>query len=178
MLNVKSKVLPQSFFNRSTLDVTRELMGKRICRKMEDGSVVRLRVNEAEAYDGPGDKACHAHKGKTPRNAVMFGPGGHWYVYLCYGMHWMLNVVTGPKDYPAAVLLRGAVEVAGPGRLTRALAVDRQFDGAKASRVVGLWFEDDGVTVDEKDIERTPRIGIGYAGTKWVDAPYRYVWRR
>ena len=174
---MRPKVLPKSFFNRSTLDVACELMGKQLCRKMEDGSIIRLRVNEAEAYDGPEDKACHAHKGKTPRNAVMFGPGGIWYVYICYGMHWMLNVVTGPLDYPAAVLLRGAGDVIGPGRLTKALTVDRQFDGAKVARASKLWFEDDGIELSDSAIERTPRIGIGYAGGKWVSAPYRFVVR-
>jgi len=174
---MSSRVLPSSFFTRPTLRVTRELMGKQLCRKMDNGKILRFRVNEAEAYDGPQDKACHAHKGKTPRNAVMFGLGGVWYVYLCYGMHWMLNVVTGPQDYPAAVLLRGAGEIAGPGRLTKALAVDQQFDGKKATRVTGLWFEDDGIEYSNSEIEKTPRIGIGYAGNKWIDAPYRFVRR-
>ncbi|MBG30124.1 MAG: 3-methyladenine DNA glycosylase [Opitutae bacterium] len=169
--------LKQDYFNRPTLEVTRDLLGKCLCRKL-DGETKRLRISEVEAYDGPKDKACHAHRGKTARNEVMFGPAGRWYVYLCYGMHWMLNVVTGPVDFPAAVLLRGCVEVIGPGRLTKALSVDRVQDREIISPDCGLWIEDDGCEAPVTEVRRTPRIGIGYAGKEWVDKPYRFVWEK
>lgn len=172
----KGRVLPLSFFQADTLDVTEALLGKSLCRRLPDGKVLRLRVCEAEAYDGPEDKACHAARGMTPRNAVMFGSAGRWYVYLCYGVHWMLNIVTGEHGYPAAVLLRGAGEVIGPGRLTRALVVDKALDGQAARRTSGMWFEDDGFRVPSSQIIRTPRIGIAYAG-EWVEVPYRFVWK-
>ncbi len=172
----RGKPLRQDFFDRPTLEVSGDLIGKCLCRQV-DGEVKSLRIAEVEAYDGPLDKACHAHRGKTPRNDVMFGPAGRWYVYLCYGMHWMLNAVTGPVDFPAAVLLRGCVEVNGPGRLTKALSVDGGQDRAIISRMSGLWIEDDGIEVLETEVERTPRIGIGYAGREWVDKPYRFVWK-
>jgi len=106
------KILTSSFFDRPTPEVAREMLGKWLCRRMSDGEILRMRISETEAYDGHEDKACHAHNGKTPRNEVMFGKAGFWYVYLCYGMHWMLNVVTGPIDFPAAVLVRGCVGIA------------------------------------------------------------------
>jgi len=169
------KSIASDFFDRPTLDVTRDLLGKLLCRQV-DGSTLRFRIAEVEAYDGPEDKACHAHRGMTPRNEVMFGPAGRWYVYLCYGMHWMLNAVTGPVDFPAAVLLRGCLEVTGPGRLTKALGINRKQDRAAIERSAGLWVEDDGLEVPEAEVKRTPRIGIGYAGSEWVDKPYRFMW--
>lgn len=169
------KPLPEEFFDRATLAVAPDLLGKLLCRKLE-GETQRLRIAEVEAYDGHDDKACHAHRGKTPRNEVMFGPAGRWYVYLCYGMHWMLNVVTGPVDFPAAVLLRGSLEVTGPGRLTKALSIDRELDRSTIARSSGLWIECDNCEVPEGEVRRTPRIGIGYAGREWIDKPYRWVW--
>lgn len=171
------KPITSAFFDRPTLLVARELLGKLLCRRME-GKTLRFRITEAEAYDGPEDKACHAHRGKTARNEVMFGPAGCWYVYLCYGMHWMLNAVTGSEDYPAAVLLRGCVEAEGPGRLTKALAVDRHLDRLPITRSTGLWVESDGFDAPEAQVNRTPRIGIGYAGTEWIEKPYRFVWKK
>jgi DNA-3-methyladenine glycosylase len=109
----------------------------------------------------------------TKRNAVMFGPAGHWYVYLCYGMHWMLNIVTGAEGQPAAVLIRGAGEFVGPGRVTRGLGIDKAFDGLSATRVTGLWFEV-GEPISRKQIMRTPRIGVGYAG-EWAKKPLRFI---
>ncbi len=87
----KGPVLKPEFFNRPTLEVTRDLLGKNLCRRRSNGKIIRLHLTELEAYDGPQDKACHAHRGRTPRNAVMFGPPGYWYVYLCYGVHWLLT---------------------------------------------------------------------------------------
>ena len=131
-------------------------------------------VFETEAYLGAHDLACHGSCGKTQRNATMFGPAGHWYVYLCYGMHWMLNIVTGGEGVPAAVLIRGVGEHVGPGRLTKALGIDRSFDGRPANRRAGLWLEAGGVAVPRRLIERTPRIGVGYAG-EWAEKPLRFV---
>jgi DNA-3-methyladenine glycosylase len=104
----------------------------------------------------------------------MFGPAGRWYVYLCYGMHWMLNVVTGSAGVPAAVLIRGAGVHVGPGRVTKGLGIDRSFDGQPAGRRAGLWFEPGGSAVPRRLIERTPRIGVDYAG-EWAEKPLRFV---
>jgi len=152
----------------------RALLGKTLCRRRPDGSISRNMIRETEAYDGMGDKACHAHRGVTSRTSVMFGPPGHWYVYLCYGVHWMLNLVAREAGYPAAILIRGAGEVSGPGRLTKALAIDGSLNRAKQRRESGLWIEE-GREITEEQVLRTPRIGIGYAGPEWSLKPYRFV---
>jgi len=167
------KMLKDDFFDRSTLLVARELLGKYLCRK-RSGRVEASMITEVEAYDGPHDRASHASRGKTARNAPMFDEAGVWYVYLVYGMHWMLNIVTGGKDYPAAVLIRGVEGIAGPARLTKAFRVDKRFDGVRAGRKCGLWIEDRGVRVPRSRIRRTPRIGVDYAG-EWAGKPYRFM---
>jgi DNA-3-methyladenine glycosylase len=167
------RVLPSSFFHRPTLTVARELLGKFLVRRIGRKTVAAM-ITEVEAYDGPSDKACHAHRGRTKRNAVMFGPGGHWYVYFVYGMHWMLNVVTGPKDYPAAVLIRGVGEWRGPAKLTKALRINRMLNGKPAARESGLWVEEMGVSAPAEAIRRMPRIGVAYA-KEWAKKPYRFV---
>jgi len=167
------KVLPQSFFRRPVLKVAPELLGKYLVRKMPNGRVARLQITEVEAYDGPLDLANHASKGKTARTKIMFEPGGVWYVYLVYGMHEMLNIVTGDVEYPAAVLIRGAENISGPGRLTKKLQINRKLNGRPASKETGLWIEDDGRKVSSSKIIRTPRIGVAYA-KEWAQKPYRF----
>ena len=117
-------------------------------------------IIEVEAYDGERDLACHARVGPTGRTAVMYGPGGFWYVYLCYGVHEMLNLVVGPPGWPAAVLIRGIEGCSGPGRLTRLLGIDRRLNREPASRTSGLWIEDRGVRVPSRLIEAGPRRGV------------------
>ena len=163
-----------AFFDRPADRVARDLLGACLVVRATDGRLSRHVVCETEAYLGAHDLACHGSRGRTQRNATMFGPAGRWYVYLCYGMHWMLNVVTGDEGVPAAVLIRGAGGHAGPGRLTKALGVDRTFDGRPAARRSGLWLEAGGVAVPRRLIERTPRIGVGYAG-EWAEKPLRFV---
>lgn len=172
----KGPVLNERFFNRPTLEVARDLMGKHLCRR-QGKKTLRLCLTEVEAYDGPEDKACHAHRGRTPRNAIMFGPPGFWYVYLCYGVHWLLNIVVGPENYPAAVLIRGAGDISGPGRLTNALDVGKSFNHRKANPQSDLWIEENGLTVPDCEIARTPRIGIDGVGPPWAGKPYRMVWK-
>jgi DNA-3-methyladenine glycosylase len=168
------RVLTSDFFDRSADRVAREMLGALLVVRAADGGLTRHVIFEAEAYLGAHDLACHGSRGLTKRNATMFGPAGHWYVYLCYGMHWMLNIVTGREGVPAAVLIRGAGEHVGPGRLTKALVIDRSFDGQPASRRTGLWLESRGIAVPRRRIERTPRIGVGYAG-EWAEKPLRFV---
>lgn len=171
------KVLNQAFFKQPTLLVTKALLGKFLVKDGGGGEKVALMINEVEAYDGFKDEASHAHRGKTLRNAVMFGPGGFWYVYFCYGVHFMLNIVTGPADYPAAVLIRGAGEICGPGRLTKFLGIDKGFNCKKAGILSGLWVEDRGVLVKQSDVAATARIGVSYAGPVWAKKEYRFVFK-
>src|SRR3989338_643931 len=114
------RILNQVFFNRPTLKVAEELLGTVIVRRIGSREIA-LPITEVEAYDWPRDRASHASRGKTERNAPMFGDAGFWYVYLVYGMHWMLNIVIGFRDYPAAILIRAAGDVMGPGRVTKKL---------------------------------------------------------
>ncbi len=168
-------VLEQSFFDRPTLKVAEELIGQMLCRRMPDETVISTRLTEVEAYDGPEDQACHAHKGRTPRTETMFGSPGHFYVYLCYGMHWMLNVVTGPVDYPAAILIRGTEVIQGPGRLTKQLLIDKALNAKPATESTGLWFEQAPADSARTRIRRTTRVGIDYAGKTWREKPWRWV---
>ena len=168
-----SQTLPRAYFDRPADRVAHDLLGARLVVRTADGAVSRHVVFETEAYLGVHDLACHGSKGMTSRNAVMFGPAGRWYVYLCYGMHWMLNIVTGAEGVPAAVLIRGAGDFVGPGRVTRGLGIDKAFDGRPAARATGLWFEAGG-HVAPRLVSRTPRIGVGYAG-EWAEKPLRFV---
>ncbi|HCJ11775.1 MAG: hypothetical protein A2Y14_05020 [Verrucomicrobia bacterium GWF2_51_19] len=166
-------MLGEAFYRKSTLEVARQLIGKTLCRAYDNGVVQRLSIGEVEAYDGFEDKASHAHKGRTERNAPMFDAGGRWYIYLCYGVHWMLNIVTGDKDYPAAVLIRGAGTLSGPGKLTRALSIDKSFNDQPAMPISKLWIED-APSIDEANVARFPRIGVSYAGPHWAAQHYRF----
>ena len=170
---------------RDTVAAARALLGATLHRRFDDGRVVNFRICETEAYDGFSDRASHASRGQTPRNAPMFGPHGVWYVYLCYGMHEMLNLVTREAGYPAAVLIRGLVEldaygkpvrrIDGPGRVTKALEVHRQdINGRPADEATGLRVSP-GVPVPACDCEATPRIGVDYAGPEWAAMPWRFV---
>ena len=167
---------PERFLSRDTVAIARSLIGKRLV--VADNAERReLMITETEAYDGPEDLACHASKGRTARTSVLFGSPGRWYVYLIYGIYEMLNLVTGPVDYPAAVLIRGVEGLNGPGRLTKRLGIDRRFNGSPATPETGLYLIDADAPVDPQRIETTPRIGIDYAGPDWSQRLYRFVLR-
>lgn len=163
--------LGQEFFTRDVLRVAPELIGK-ILTVGNNGSVNRYMITETEAYRGFDDLACHASKGRTARTEVMFGRGGKIYVYFVYGMYWMLNFVTADVDIPQAVLIRGIEGYDGPGKLTRALNIDGSFYGEDLSVSERIWVEDCGF---RPLIEKGPRIGIQYAGRKWISKPWRYL---
>ncbi|GKS57105.1 putative 3-methyladenine DNA glycosylase [Nitrospira sp.] len=169
-------ILKREFFERATLTVARELVGKYLIRAQGDRRWAG-RIIEVEAYVGPEDKACHASKGRTPRTEVLFGPAGRAYVYLCYGMHELLNVVTERDGFPAAVLLR-AIEldgllVDGPGRVTRRLDIGRSMNRLDLTLGAELWFEDRGDLMAGGKVKAYPRIGVAYAGS-WAKKPWRF----
>jgi DNA-3-methyladenine glycosylase len=170
------KILPKRFFDRPAAAVARDLLGKYLIRKRGD-RLQALMITEAEAYDGFTDKASHAHRGQTRRNEPMFGPAGRWYIYFVYGMHWMLNVVTGGRGYPAAVLIRGVEGISGPARSTRALGIDGRLNGRSAAKRTGLWVEDRGVRMPAGRVGCGPRIGVAYAG-EWAAKPLRFFIRK
>lgn len=164
--------LSKDFFRRDVLEVAPLLIGKVIVRKLEDGTELRGRITETEAYRGIEDTACHARMGKTKRNAVMFGDGGAAYVYLCYGIHNLLNIVTGTMGDPQAVLIRCTQENNGPGKLTKALQIDRSFNGVDVTESDVIYIEDDGM---EAEYTTAPRVGIDYASKEDRERLWRYI---
>ena len=165
--------LPTDFFKRDVLIVAPDLLGKLIVRQFEDGRIERFRITEVEAYRGEEDKACHATKGRTKRTEVMYHSGGKLYVYLIYGMYWMLNIVTGEENNPQAVLIRGVEQASGPGRVGKILHIDKSFYGENLPST-RIWLEFDQIL--QSDYLTTPRIGIGYA-EEWKDKPWRFIIR-
>ena len=186
-------ILPAAFYDRPVLDVARDLLGRRLVRCINGQRVGGL-VVECEAYRGEEDLACHARAGRTPRTAVMYGPPGQAYVYFTYGMHWMLNCVTGPQGFPAAVLIRaiqpreGLDSIAarragrptrdwcnGPAKLCQALGIDGQHNGLPLWQDSGgLWLES-GQPVPDGQVRSTPRIGIPRVPEPWRSMPWRFV---
>lgn len=170
-------ILPKSFFNRPTLQISNDLLGKFLVENISGVTRAHM-IIEVEAYDGPNDLASHASKGITPRNSPMFEQAGIWYVYLVYGMHYMLNIVTDEKNYPAAILIRGIIHedgriLNGPAKLTKAFDIDKKLNGLTANKKTGLWIEDRGTIIQREDIQTGPRIGVDYA-REWKDKPYRF----
>lgn len=164
--------LTRSFYTDEVLDVTPKLLGKYICRRFDDGTIGRFQITEVEAYCGVKDLACHASKGRTARTEAMYNEGGHVYVYLIYGMYWLINIVTGKKNDPQAILIRGVMGVSGPGRTGRVLKLDKSFYNEDLTTSNRIWLED---MNEELSYITTPRIGINYAGKPWVDKKWRFV---
>lgn len=185
------KILKRQFFGgQNTAKTAKNLLGKILVRRFH-GKTKKYLITEVEVYDGFKDKASHAHRGKTERNKVMFGPAGHWYVYFTYGMHWMLNIVTGPENYPAAILVRSIKLIHpktrhseflgeniktldGPAKITKTLKIDKKLNGKPAGKKSGLWLEDRGVKISKNWIKSAPRIGVAYAGPIWSKKKLRF----
>jgi DNA-3-methyladenine glycosylase len=179
-----SNPLSREFFERPTLKVAKELLGKVLIRQSPNGTM-HTKIVDVEAYVGPKDKACHASKGRTKRTEILFGPAGFTYVYLIYGMYHCLNIVTEREEYPAAILIRGLellgenhptalpTRIDGPGRVCRFLEVDRAHNGLDATHGATLWIEDHGLAVSRKQIQALPRIGVDYAG-EWANKLWRF----
>ncbi len=164
--------LQQDFFTRDVLDVAPDLVGKTIVRKFANGQVKRVVISEVEAYRGEDDLACHASKGRTTRTDIMYHEGGHIYVYLIYGMHYMLNFVTSIENNPQAVLIRGVDNVLGPGRVAKLLEIDKSFHRSSLFTSDSIWLEDN---VDVSSYRTDVRVGIDYAGDYWKNRPWRFI---
>jgi DNA-3-methyladenine glycosylase len=189
--------LPRSFYERPTLRVARDLLGATLVRHRSGEETTVGMIVEVEAYCGSNDLAAHSARGRrTARNEVMYGPGGHAYVYFIYGMYYCLNVVTRGPEVAEAILIRAAAPLdgiaamrarrgadervpvdrlaRGPGVLCRAFAIDRADNGADLTDSALTIHE--GRTIAARDVVRTPRIGIDYAGA-WVSKPWRFLVR-
>jgi DNA-3-methyladenine glycosylase len=174
--------LDRSAFDRPTLKVARELLGKYLVR-VRGGRRQAAMIAEVEAYKGPADLAAHTAGGRrTARVEPLYGHGGTVYVYLCYGIHWLLNFSTAGHGKPEGVLIRGVLAgpegaekpVIGPGNVTRHLGIDKTLDGADATLSRELWIEDRGVRVPAHRVRIGPRIGVDYAGPRWAAKPWRF----
>jgi DNA-3-methyladenine glycosylase len=170
----------RDFFNRPTLTVAPGLLGKFIVRHHEDRQCAAM-ITEIEAYKGPRDAAAHTHGGRrTSRVEPLYAEGGTAYVYLIYGMHWMLNFSTVGAEIPEGVLIRGVLPensgkaILGPGRVCKHLAIDKSLSGIDAITAEQLWLEDRGVVIPKSRIVRGPRVGIDYAGPYWAARPWRF----
>lgn len=172
---MRRMVEAQQLQEKKTVAIARWLLGKHLVRRFAEGRIDARMITETEAYHGERDLACHARAGRTDRTDVLYGAGGIWYVYLCYGIHEMLNLVVGPRDWPAAILIRGIEGAIGPGRVTKALSVNRALNRAPAAESSGLWIEDRGVRVPAALVNATPRIGVDYAGPVWSAKLWRFT---
>ena len=157
--------LDYDFYHRPCLQVAHDLVGKvLVCGDK------KLRISETEAYCGESDTACHAHKGKTKRTEVMYMEASTIYIYLCYGVHWLLNIVTGEENQPEAVLIRACVDANGPGKLTKRLGITGELNRIS---ICGeeLYIIDDGFLCE---VTTDKRVGIGYASQEDQNRPWRF----
>ena len=160
--------LDYDFYHRPCLEVAHDLVGKvLVCGEK------KLRISETEAYVGEADTACHAHKGRTKRTEVMYMKAGTVYVYLCYGMHWLLNIVTGEEDEPEAVLIRACVDTNGPAKLTKKLGVTGEYNRRNICDEE-LYIIDDGFSCE---VTTDKRVGIGYASQEDQNKQWRFIMR-
>lgn len=174
--------LDRSAFNKPTLRVARDLLGKFLVRNYKDRRLSAM-ITEVEAYKGPKDRACHAYDWRrTPRVEPLYGEGGTIYIYLIYGMHWMLNFSTAGEGKPEGVLVRGVLAdpageqklLLGPGRVTRYLGIGKELNGVDVTDSTQMWLEDRGLRIPAKSIRTGPRIGVDYAGEFWAVKRWRF----
>lgn len=177
------KRLTRKFYTQPTLKVCREILGKYLVRKIGNKKLIG-KITEVEAYIGPKDKASHAYKGKiTKRNKAEYLIGGHIYIYLVYGMYWQLNISTYKEGKPECILIRALKPVNsksknianGPGKLCRWLKLDKSFYGEDLTKSKRIWIEDWGEKIKPKQIKKTARIGIDYAGPYWSKIKWRFM---
>ena len=160
------------FYHRDCLIVAPELIGKILVHRLPDGTELRERITQTEAYRGEEDKACHASKGRTKRSEMLYHESGTIYVYLCYGIHWMMNIITGEPEQPQGVLIRAGEIHPSPARLTKYLQIDKTYNGQSILQNPDLWIEDDGIVCNW---HTEKRVGIDYAGDEWKNKYWRWV---
>ena len=164
------KKLDKNFYQSDALQIAPKLLGKLLCRDI-NGEIFRQRIMEIEIYRGEEDTACHARFGKTNRSKIMYEAGGIAYIYMIYGLHFLLNIVSGPQNFPQAILIRSTENFNGPAKLTKALQIDKNLNGES---LIGnkIWLESDNFIV--KKYETLPRIGINYADDYYRNIRWRY----
>ena len=160
------------FYQQDAVTVTKKLLGKILVRVSDEGFETRYRITETEAYLGEEDLACHASKGRTNRTEIMYAEGGQLYVYLIYGMYWMLNIVTGEENHPQAVLIRGIDKIIGSGKVGRELKIDKSYYGENLLDSNRIWIEN---SPEVQNFSAAPRVGIDYAGEEWKNKLWRFI---
>jgi DNA-3-methyladenine glycosylase len=163
--------LKDDYFTSDVLELAPDLLGKILVLKT-DKTMVSFRITETEAYRGEEDLACHARKGRTKRTDPMYYPGGILYIYLIYGMYWMMNIVAGEKNIPQAVLIRGLDDIRGPGKVTKTLGIVKSFNYENLSTSKRIYLLDDGL---QPTYSCAPRVGIDYAGEHWKNLEWRFI---
>ncbi len=166
--------IKEGYFSDDALEIAPKILGAYLVRRFDDGTIFKSKITEVEVYRGEEDLACHASKGKTKRTKNMFDEGGRVYVYLIYGIYWLINITTGKPDKPQAILIRGTEKVSGPGRIGRELKIDASFYGENIYKSDRIWIEY-GETPLPNDITTTPRIGVDYAGEYWANIKWRWI---
>ena len=168
--------LAKEFFNRDCLTVARELVGKILVHNI-NGAEYKLKITETEAYIGENDTACHAHKGRTSRTETMYKEGGTVYIYLCYGIHHLLNIVTGKENEAEAVLIRACEKpFDGPGKLTKALKITKELNNTNViSENSEIYFE---TSEENFEVLTGKRIGIDYASEEYREKPWRFILKK
>lgn len=188
----KSARISREFFDADTVQVARNLLGTRLVR-IENGQRLSGYIIETEAYRGEEDLACHARAGRTPRTQVMYGKPGYAYVYFTYGMHWMLNFVTGPEGFPAAVLIRALSPVEGiqliglrrkkqprsswtdgPAKICQAMNIDGNFHGQDMCSPTAELFVESGISIADSSMFASPRVGLNSVPEPWKSIPWRF----
>lgn len=166
------EILQAEFFQRDCLEVAPDLIGKILVHRLPNGKELRERITETEAYRGEEDLACHAAKGRTKRSEMLYREAGTVYIYLCYGVHHLLNVVTGKENQPQGVLFRAGEIHQGPGKLTNYLQITKRLNGQSFIHHSEIWLEDDGKIFTS---HTGKRVGIDYAGEIWKNKPWRWI---
>lgn len=166
--------IDNSVFTLNAPELAPLLLGKFLCVRSENDNVIKLRITETEAYFGEEDTACHAHRGRTKRTEILYSKGGKVYVYLCYGIHALMNVISGPAEHPQGVLIRGVEEINGPGRLTKHLGITCAHNGIDITTSDVIWIEEDSFIPER--IHTSPRIGINYATQEYRDKLWRFYY--
>lgn len=187
-------ILMRDFYDRSAVEVARDLLGAHLVRLVDGQRMVGV-ICETEAYQGEDDLGCHAHVGRTPRNELMYGPPGHAYIYFTYGMHWLLNAVTGQEGVAGAVLIRaiypieGLLHMAsnrrklayqkgwlnGPAKLCQALKLDGNMNGVDLCDQGGSLVIEPGSTIPADHIETSARVGLFTVPEPWKSIPWRFL---
>lgn len=165
------KRLKKDFYDLDAVTAAPLLLGKLLCRKIED-KILKVKITETECYFGENDTACHAYKGKTNRTKILYERGGKAYIYLCYGIHYLLNIVTGAEGIPQAVLIRGIEKYNGPGKLTKYLKINKNLNGENLITSDKIWLEDNESICD---FIASPRVGIDYATEEYRNKLWRFL---